>query len=197
MNIIEFDNKTTLIVIFSLITLSIMLKPINMNRYLIFFPMIIYWILTETKKLHFINLIYIFLGYVIGIITIKFIVYIRLRKKISTIKLFLLKAKIEPVFYEEIVFRIYLIPALIMYLSDFCTNFVSVLIAITISSLLFTIYHSIDDYRDFIEILNYSILLSITSLLCPLMNLGVHYGRNNYLEIIGNENKYEIYNKNN
>lgn len=81
------------------------------------------------------------------------------------------------VVWEEIIWRIYFISFFLQGKKDYLEKIIFILIV----TILFVISHSQDklkDYRDVLEMFLYSLLLMITAIIWPGMNIGLHLGRN-------------------
>lgn len=182
--------------VFLLLNLSIILfQKIGYLSHLILYPIFIFTLINLFDyDLEYIYILYALIGYLIAPLLTIVSFYIINKVKLPLKLTFGLRSFVA-IFYEEIVFRFFLLYMLFNLLTPMLGYILSILISSLINSIIFTIWHTYSNLRDICEMILFSFILCIVTFLFPFMNVGIHLGRNVYVYMLMEEKGNELCSK--
>lgn len=83
--------------------------------------------------------------------------------------------------WEEILWRNVLLAVMIQSVAFFSNDSLNLLVAVSVTTLFFVVFHRYHSISDYIEMYVFSLCLAVCVLYVPYLNIGLHIGRNCFI----------------
>ncbi|GJM68528.1 hypothetical protein HMSSN036_07440 [Paenibacillus macerans] len=98
--------------------------------------------------------------------------------------------------WEEILWRNVLLAVMIQSVAFFSNDSLNLLVAVSVTTLFFVVFHRYHSISDYIEMYVFSLCLAVCVLYVPYLNIGLHIGRNCFILKLQENKKREEMEKN-